>query len=107
MEIKKANILHHNVEAEIFEKMHPEGSSLYERSQVAKNIKYICGNSTANELCLDVGCGTGFVTSFELPRYKTVVATDISRRMVEVVKKKFGYYDSLFLLVCDAESLHG
>ena len=105
VEIKRANILHHDVEAEIFERVHPEGSSLYERSQVLKNVNFISGNSTANELCVDVGCGTGFVTSFELPLCKTVVATDISRRMVEVVKKRLGRFSSLNLLVCDAEFL--
>lgn len=106
VEIKRANILHHDVEAEIFERVHPEGSSLYERSQVLKNIKSISVNSTANELCVDVGCGTGFVTGFELPLYKTVVATDISRRMLEVARKRLGHFGgSLNLLVCDAESL--
>jgi len=105
VEIKRANILHHDVEAEIFEKVHPEGSSLYERSQVLKNVNSISGKSTANKLCVDVGCGTGFVTSFELPLYKTVVAMDISRRMLEVVRKRLGHFSSLDLLVCDAESL--
>ena len=105
VEIKKANILHHDVEAEIFERVHPEGSSLYERSQVLKNISSISGNSRANELCVDVGCGTGFITGFELPLYKTVVATDISRRMLEVARKRLGHFSSLNLLVCDAESL--
>jgi len=105
VQIKRANILHHDVEAEFFEKMHPEGSSLYERSQVSKNFDYIRSNSTGNELCVDVGCGTGFVTSIELPFYKTVVATDISKRMLEVVRKRFGQFNSLSLLLCDAESL--
>ncbi len=105
VEIKRANILHHDVEAEIFERAHPEGSSLYERFQVLRNINSISGDSTANELCVDVGCGTGFVTSFELPHYKTVVAMDISRRMLEVFKKRLGHFSSLNLLVCDAEFL--
>jgi SAM-dependent methyltransferase len=105
IEIKMANILHHNVEAEIFESMHLEGCSLYERSQVFKNINSISSISTTNELCIDIGCGTDFVTSFELPLYKTVVATDISRRMLEVARKRLENFSSPNLLVCDAESL--
>jgi len=103
VKVKKANISHHNNEAEIYQTMHPELFSLYERSQALKNINYIHDNSTTDELCLDVGCGTGFTTSIELPLYKNVVATDISRRMLEVVRKKLGHFASLNLLICDAE----
>jgi len=105
VEIKKANISHHDIEAEIFERVHPEGSSLYEKSQVLRSFNSISSKSKANELCVDVGCGTGFVTRFELPLYKTVVATDISRRMLEVARKRLSHFGSLNLLVCDAEFL--
>lgn len=105
VEVKKANIRHHDAEAEIFERAHPEGSSVYERSKVSKSMAFIAGNSNMRDLCVDVGCGTGFVTGFELPLYKTVVATDISRRMLEVVRKRLGHFASLNLLVCDAEYL--
>jgi len=32
IEVKKANIRHHDIEAEFFEKVHPEGSSIFERA---------------------------------------------------------------------------
>jgi ubiquinone/menaquinone biosynthesis C-methylase UbiE len=102
---KKANITYHNLEAEIFERVHPEGSSIYERSEVAKSIAFITEYSNMRDLCVDVGCGTGFVTSFELPIYKAVVATDISRKMLQVVRKRFAHFNSLNLIVCDAEHL--
>lgn len=105
IEVKKANILHHDVEAEIFERAHPEGSSIYERSKVSKSIAFVAENSSMRDLCVDVGCGTGFVTSFELPLYKIVVATDISRRMLEVARKRLSHFGSLNLMVCDAEFL--
>jgi SAM-dependent methyltransferase len=105
VEVKKANIAHHDAEAELFEHAHPEGSSFYERSQVSKSLALIADNSTKRNLCIDVGCGTGFVTSFELQLYETVVAMDISRRMAEVAKKRLGHFSSLNLLVCDAEFL--
>jgi ubiquinone/menaquinone biosynthesis C-methylase UbiE len=105
VEVKKANIRHHDVEAEFFERVHPEGSSVYERAKVSKSIAFIAERSDVRDLAVDVGCGTGFVTSFELPLYRSVVATDISRRMLEVVEKRFGYVNSLNLVVCDAEYL--
>ena len=104
-DVKRANIRHHDVEAEIFERVHPEGSSIYERAKVSKSIAYIVHNCRARDLCIDVGCGTGFVTGFELPHYGMVVAADISRKMLEVAKKRLGRWKSLNLVVCDAEFL--
>ena len=69
LEIKKANIRHHDVEAIIFENAHPEGSSIYEASKVKDNLETIVNENHEREVCIDVGCGTGFVTSFELPLY--------------------------------------
>jgi len=105
VEVKKANIRHHDVEAGFFEHAHPEGSSVYERSKVLKSIAFIAKNSVTRDLCVDVGCGTGFVTSFEVPLYRTVIAIDISSRMIEVARKRLSDFDSLNLMVCDAELL--
>jgi len=105
VEVKKANIIHHDIEAEIFECAHPEGSSIYERSKVSKSIAFIAENSPIRDLSVDVGCGTGFITSWELTLYKGVVAADISRSMLEVVRKRLGSFNSLNLIVCDAEYL--
>lgn len=104
-EVKWANVRHHDVEAEFFEKAHPEGSSLYERAQVSRSLAYISEKSNSRVLCVDVGCGTGFVTGFELPLYEMVVATDISRRMLEVARKRLGDSRALNLVLCDAEFL--
>ena len=89
VETKKKNILHHNVEADFFEIMHPEGSSFYERLHVSRCIDSIrASSSSAGGLCVDIGCGTGFATCFELPLYDAVVGIDISRRMLEVAMEK-------------------
>lgn len=104
-EVKRANVRHHDVEAEIFEKVHPEGSSLYERSKVLKSLAYTAENSTSNVLSVDVGCGTGFVAGFELNFYRWVIAVDISRKMLEVARKRLGGRDSVSFIICDAESL--
>ena len=105
VEIKKANIRHHDIEAEFFEKVHPEGSSIFERAKVSESISFIAENSMVKDICIDVGCGTGFVTGFELPYYKMVIATDISRRMLRVAKRRLKNVKSLNLLVCDADFL--
>jgi SAM-dependent methyltransferase len=104
-EVKRANIRHHDVEAEFFEEAHPEGSSFYEQAKVSKSIAFIVKNSETKDICIDVGCGTGFVTGFELPFYRMVVATDISRRMLEVVRRRLGGEGSLNLVVCDVDFL--
>ncbi|MDH5439947.1 MAG: class I SAM-dependent methyltransferase [Candidatus Bathyarchaeota archaeon] len=105
VEVKRKNILHHDAEADFFEIAHPEGSSVYERSKVLENIQYILRRSGASDLCVDVGCGTGLNTRFELPLYRFVLAADISRRMLEVVKSRFGDFCGLHFVVCDAENL--
>jgi SAM-dependent methyltransferase len=104
-DVKRANIRHHDVEAEIFERAHPEGSSIYEMVKVSRSIAYIAENCRAKDLCIDVGCGTGFVTGFELPHYKMAVAADISRKMLEVAKRRLRPLEPLNLVVCDAEFL--
>jgi ubiquinone/menaquinone biosynthesis C-methylase UbiE len=105
VEVKKANIRHHDVEAQIFERAHPEGSSVYERAQVSRSLAFIAGNTGSHDLCVDVGCGTGFVTSFELPLYRCVVSMDISKQMLRTLRDRYGRSGQLNLIVCDAEFL--
>jgi len=105
VEVKKANIRYHDVEAQIFELVHPEGSSVYEKAEVLKSLAFIAEYSGARDMCVDVGCGTGFVTGFELPMYKIVVSMDISKQMLRTIRNRYGQADQLNLVVCDAEFL--
>jgi ubiquinone/menaquinone biosynthesis C-methylase UbiE len=105
VEVKKANIRHHDVEARVFERAHPEGSSVYERAEVSRSLGFITRNSGSRDLCVDVGCGTGFVTGFELSLYKNVVSLDISKQMLRTVRDRYGRTGQLNLIVCDAEFL--
>ena len=105
VEIKRENRLFHDVEAKFFEAAHPEGSSVYERTKVLRDFSQIMKYSVGHGLCVDVGCGTGFITGFELSRYGEVVAQDISTGMIEVIKDRFGKHRNLNLLICDAENL--
>ena len=104
IDVKKANIRHHDIEAEFFESAHPEGSSIYEKAKVLESISFIVKSSGTTDLCVDVGCGTGFIPSFELPIYRNVVAIDISPGMIEVTRRRLNS-DSLNLVVCDADFL--
>lgn len=104
IDVKKANIRHHDIEAEFFERAHPEGSSIYEKSKVLESISFIVENSGTTDLCVDVGCGTGFIPGFELPIYRAVVAIDISSRMIDATLRRLNS-DSLNLMICDADFL--
>jgi ubiquinone/menaquinone biosynthesis C-methylase UbiE len=89
-----------------FSKKHTQrGLSIFERAKVSKSIAFIVENLKAKDVCIDVGCGTGFVTSFELPHFRMVIATDISREMLRVAKHSFKNVKSLNFLVCDADFL--
>jgi SAM-dependent methyltransferase len=72
---------------------------------VEKNLKTIINENCEREVCLDVGCGTGFVTDFELPLYTNVVALDISSSMIRVIKEKISDSGCLNLVMGDAENL--
>ena len=105
LEIKRANIRHHDVEAIIFDGVHPEGSSIYEISEIKKNLKTIVNKNNERELCIDIGCGTGFLTDYELPLYTYVIALDISSNMIKTIRKKLSFSDCLNLIQGDAENL--
>lgn len=62
-------------------------------------------NSSTRDLCVDVGCGTGFVTGFELPLYENVLPVDISKKMLSAVRNRYGHTGRLSLVVCDADFL--
>ena len=55
-------------------------------------------------MVLDVACGTGVLIPDYLERnVKKCVAVDLSERMIEVAKRKFGEYDNVEFLCADAE----
>lgn len=102
---KKDNINRHQIEAEFYDATHPEIFNDYEFAKTKKMINYIAKKSKNKNLCIDVGAGTGFLTSFELPIYEEVIAADISKDMLKMLRRKFRNYKNLHLVVCDAENL--
>ena len=58
---------------------------------------------TEGKTVLDVACGTGVLVPDYLRRnVKKCVAVDLSERMIEVVKSKFGEHDNVEFLCADA-----
>lgn len=54
-----------------------------------------------NYLILDIGCGTGILTSKIAKNAKLVVGTDVSKKMILKAKKK----KNVFYIIADAEHL--
>jgi len=103
--IKMDNLAHHNIEAGFFDFLHLECFNAYMEDRAKKNISFIRNNLSEANLCLEVGCGTGFLTRFEVPNFKEVVAIDISRQMLRKTKRRYKSVQNLHLILCDAENL--
>jgi len=90
--IKRANIRHHDVEATMFEDAHPEGSSIYEISNVEKNLKTIINENYEREICVDVGCGTGLFCLETSKHGFSVEGIEPSGMLVEMGRKVLNVY---------------
>ncbi len=61
---------------------------------------------TEGKAVLDVACGTGvLIPDYINRKVSRCVAVDISERMIEIAKKKFGGYENIGFLCADAENL--
>lgn len=59
---------------------------------------------TEGKTVLDVACGTGVLIPDYLERnVKKCIAVDLSERMIEIAKSKFGKYENVEFLCADAE----
>lgn len=103
IEVKKANITCHSVEAGFYDRIHIEIFNEYEDRRIEHNLSLIDQliDLSARYICIDVGAGTGNLTRFELRRYEEVIATDISLDMLKEIRKN----DHLNKVRCDAEHL--
>lgn len=102
--IKKTNLDFHADEAELFDQIHVEIFSNYEIEKSRNNIEFIKMSLGKSNLCVDIGCGTGFLTALELGSFESIVATDISSKMIEKTRQKMPNSKKLNFLVCDAEN---
>lgn len=61
---------------------------------------------TEDKTVLDVACGTGvLIPDYVNRKVKRCVAVDISAKMIEIAKSKFGGYENVEFLCADAENL--
>jgi ubiquinone/menaquinone biosynthesis C-methylase UbiE len=91
--IHRANVEVHRDEAKLYELIHPEVYSRKEQKRINAQLKSIDRQILNNhKQALDVGAGTGNLTSKLLQMGYTVTATDISPEMCAILRKKFYAY---------------
>jgi ubiquinone/menaquinone biosynthesis C-methylase UbiE len=92
-EIHRANISVHREEARYYEALHPEVYSKQEQKRIAAELKSVDELVSNNKKrALDVGAGTGNLTSKFLQMGYTVTAIDISPEMYQILKRKYSAY---------------
>lgn len=64
-------------------------------------------SSTEYKHILEIGCGTGYLSSLLLDNFKydSLLLNDLSENMLSLCKEKFGHNDKVSFLLKDAESL--
>jgi ubiquinone/menaquinone biosynthesis C-methylase UbiE len=92
-QIHEANVAVHRLEAKYYEALHPEVYSRKEQKRITQNLTAITEQIVDNQKnVLDVGAGTGNLTSKLLKLGYKVVATDISPEMCQILRRKFSSY---------------
>ncbi len=91
--IFEANIAVHRKEAQYYELIHPEVYGKQEQKRIAKKLQTLDKLITDNQKnALDIGAGTGNLTSRLLQMGYNVVAVDISAEMCAILKSKYSAY---------------
>lgn len=86
--ILEENIRLHKIEAEFYERIHPEEFNFFEQGKIWRDLKFIRLNLGDDPVILDLGCGTGNLFLKLLKLSCSVWGVDISADMVEVLKEK-------------------
>jgi ubiquinone/menaquinone biosynthesis C-methylase UbiE len=93
MQVHQANVLVHRSEAKYYDLLHPEVYSKKEQKRLTAQLRKIDAEIPNNQkTALDVGAGTGNVTSKLLQMGYHVTATDISPEMCQILKKRYAAY---------------
>ncbi len=76
-----------------------------EVAQIVENFSHLL----ANPSILELGSGTGFLTEHLVQRFPDhqIYATDISERMIDILREKIGFHRNLETHVLDANTLSG
>jgi len=87
-EILAANIDQHRLEARYYEFIHCENFNPYEQRRLRASLKACVSDLDRSARCLDVGAGTGNITSKLVEMgFKDITCVDISADMLEVLRK--------------------
>ena len=85
-----ANVSLHDLEAQVYESIHPEIFNRVEQRRLRLNLRRASALvKTNSKIALDFGCGSGNVTSKLLELGWKVVAVDSSEAMLQTLRKKF------------------
>lgn len=101
--ILAANVTLHQKEAGLYDQIHPELNCPAEINRLNNLLGLIIKNNLP-KTALDIGAGTGFVSSYLLKQGYSVSAVDISPEMLDILNKKLGHEPNLTITASDADS---
>lgn len=103
--IQRENKRIHDIEARFYDKVHPEIWNFYEQKNLNNDINLICDDiKSENPSVLDVGCGTGNLTSKFLNKGFQVIALDISEEMLNELRRRIKSDNRCQLVNSDIDS---
>lgn len=95
---KRKVIQRYDLTAEMYEE-------LYAQEQKAKYTAALENINVANNVVLDVGCGTGLFFSSVATQANIVVGVDISRKLLLKAKEQAAAFQNVLILQADADHL--
>jgi len=95
---KRRTMRHYDLQAEIYNVQYL-GEQNAKINEVLKNMKL-----KAQEMVLDLGCGTGFLFQHVSKRVKHVVGLDVSQKALAKAKKHSKNMSNVFLVRADADN---
>lgn len=101
-QILTANLELHKKEAGLYDQIHPELTGYSESSRLNKLLSLIL--DTKNQMALDIGAGTGFVTQKLFKASYKVTAIDLSAEMLDILKQKLNADPNLSTQTIDADT---
>ncbi len=102
-------VLNRNLEiSERFgEKAHIYDKNALPQAQIASHLSK-CLPKIKNPKVLEIGCGTGLLTEQLVRLYPDgeIIATDLSKKMIDACKAKIGHNTQITFACCDGETIH-
>ncbi|MBI4619834.1 MAG: class I SAM-dependent methyltransferase [Desulfobacterales bacterium] len=89
------NVKVHREEASVYEKIHPQLFNWYHNAKSWDDINFLFDlmDSRTDLRVLDLGCGTGFLTTKMLQKQKAdIIAVDLSKDMLMQLEKKLSSF---------------